>query len=183
MPGCGTYVNGYKIWQYELEWQEHKAARSGYLFFGAPNERSTAVPQRDFYLYFIQPNDPPGLKMKSSAMRSSSGLREPMRNSRPRSRTMRLRWIWPQPRPATPRPPTNPRPTGPSKTGAVAPEAHEQRLRGDLSGTHQDHDRMGCGACFQQAKLAGCQLHTQLSRYGQHDSWRLSGSLFRRPGS
>ena len=57
-----TYVTGYKIWQQELVWQEHKAARSGYLFFGAPNERSTAVPQRDFYLYFIQPNDPPHFK-------------------------------------------------------------------------------------------------------------------------
>ena len=54
-----TYVTGYKIWQHELTWQEHRAARTGYLFFGAPNERSTAVPQRDFYLYFIQPNDPP----------------------------------------------------------------------------------------------------------------------------
>lgn len=54
-----TYVSGYKIWQHELIWQERKAARSGYLFFGAPNERSTAVPQRDFYIYFIQPNDPP----------------------------------------------------------------------------------------------------------------------------
>ena len=57
-----TYVTGYKIWQHELEWQEHKAARTGYLFFGAPNERSTAVPQRDYYLYFIQPNDPPRFK-------------------------------------------------------------------------------------------------------------------------
>jgi hypothetical protein len=49
-----TYVTGYKIWQHELVWQEHKAARSGYLFFGSPDERSTAAPQRDFYLYFIQ---------------------------------------------------------------------------------------------------------------------------------
>jgi len=57
-----TYVTGYKIWQHELVWQDHKAARTGYLFFGAPNERSTAVPQRDFYLYFIQPNDPPRFK-------------------------------------------------------------------------------------------------------------------------
>jgi hypothetical protein len=57
-----TYVTGYKIWQHELVWQEHKAARTGYLFFGAPNERSTAVPQRDFYLYFTQPNDPPRFK-------------------------------------------------------------------------------------------------------------------------
>ena len=54
-----TYVTGYKIWQHELVWQDHKAARIGYLFFGAPNERSTAVPARDFYIYFIQPNDPP----------------------------------------------------------------------------------------------------------------------------
>jgi len=57
-----TYVTGYKIWQHELVWQDHKAARSGYLFFGAPNERSTAVPTRDFYIYFIQPNDSPRFK-------------------------------------------------------------------------------------------------------------------------
>lgn len=57
-----TYVTGYKIWQHELIWRERKAARTGYLFFGAPNERSTAVPQRDFYIYFIQPNDPPRFK-------------------------------------------------------------------------------------------------------------------------
>ena len=54
-----THVTGYKIWEHELTWQERLAARVGYLFFGAPNERSTAVPQRDFYLYFIQPYDAP----------------------------------------------------------------------------------------------------------------------------
>ncbi|MCH7944759.1 MAG: ATP-binding protein, partial [Armatimonadetes bacterium] len=57
-----TYVTGYRIWEHELEWRERKAARQGYLFFGAPNERSTAVPPRDFYLYFIQPHDPPPFK-------------------------------------------------------------------------------------------------------------------------
>ena len=57
-----TYVTGYKIWQHELVWQERKAARTGYLFFGAPNERSTAVPQRDFYIYFLQPHDAPRFK-------------------------------------------------------------------------------------------------------------------------
>lgn len=31
-----TYVTGYRIWQHELIWQERKAARTGYLFFGAP---------------------------------------------------------------------------------------------------------------------------------------------------
>ncbi len=53
-----TYVTGYKIWQHEIEWLERKAARQGYLFFGAPNERSTATPPRDFYLYFLQAIDP-----------------------------------------------------------------------------------------------------------------------------
>ncbi len=57
-----TYVTGYKIWQHELEWLERKAARQGYLFFGAPNERSTAVPPRDFYIYFIQPFEHPHFK-------------------------------------------------------------------------------------------------------------------------
>ena len=54
-----TYVTGYRIWEHELEWRERHASRKGYLFFGSPNERSTAVPPRDFYLYFIQPHDPP----------------------------------------------------------------------------------------------------------------------------
>ncbi|MBF0096963.1 MAG: ATP-binding protein [Magnetococcales bacterium] len=57
-----TYVTGFHIWQHELEWRERKASRLGYLFFGAPNERSTAAPPRDFYLYFIQPFDPPRYK-------------------------------------------------------------------------------------------------------------------------
>lgn len=45
-----TLVPGYSIWEYELEWRERKASRLGYLFFGAPNERSTARPHREFYL-------------------------------------------------------------------------------------------------------------------------------------
>ena len=57
-----SYVTGYKIWEHELEWLERKTTRQGYLFFGAPNERSTAVPPRDFYLYFIQPFDAPHFK-------------------------------------------------------------------------------------------------------------------------
>jgi len=53
------YVCGYQIWEHEIEWREHKITRRGYLFFGAPNERSTAQPQWDFYLYFLQPFEPP----------------------------------------------------------------------------------------------------------------------------
>ena len=71
-----TYVTGYQIWQHELEWLERKAARQGYLFFGAPNERSTAVPPRDFYLYFIQPFDPPHFKDEKKARRAVPALGE-----------------------------------------------------------------------------------------------------------
>ncbi len=62
-----TYVTNYRIWLHELEWTTKKATRQGYLFFGAPNERSTAAPSRDFYLYFIPPFDPPPYKKEKNA--------------------------------------------------------------------------------------------------------------------
>ncbi|RJR29735.1 MAG: ATP-binding protein [Desulfobacteraceae bacterium] len=61
-PNMPFYKGTYQIWEHEIEWQEHKATRRGYLFFGTPNERPTAIPPRDFYLYFIQPFDPPHFK-------------------------------------------------------------------------------------------------------------------------
>lgn len=61
-PEAPAHVSGYRIWEHELEWREHRAGRSGYLFFGAPNERSTAQPPRDFYIYFIQPFEAPYFK-------------------------------------------------------------------------------------------------------------------------
>lgn len=61
-PDAAQYVPGYRIWEHELEWTERKAGRSGYLFFGAPNQRSTAQPPRDFYLYFLQVYDVPVFK-------------------------------------------------------------------------------------------------------------------------
>lgn len=57
-----VYVPGYRIWSHEVAWPGHGVTRSGYLFFGAPNERSTAQPPRDFYLYFIQPYEPPAFE-------------------------------------------------------------------------------------------------------------------------
>ena len=62
-----TYVSGYRIWQHELIWPERRAARQGYLFFGSPCDRSTAVPPRDFYIYFIQPVEPPRFKDEGKA--------------------------------------------------------------------------------------------------------------------
>ena len=50
-----TYVTNYRIWFYELPWAERKVTRSGYLFFGTPDERSTAQPPRDFYVYMLPP--------------------------------------------------------------------------------------------------------------------------------
>ena len=61
-PDAAPYIGGYRIWEHEVEWRERLAGRSGYLFFGAPNERSTAQPPRDFYLYFLQPFDLPYFK-------------------------------------------------------------------------------------------------------------------------
>ncbi|NCC27527.1 MAG: ATP-binding protein [Gammaproteobacteria bacterium] len=66
-PEAPAYVAGYRIWEHELEWRERQAGRSGYLFFGAPNERSTAQPPRDFYIYFIQPFEPPYFKDERKA--------------------------------------------------------------------------------------------------------------------
>ncbi len=48
-----AHVPGMRIWAYEVEWPGHKVTRPGYLFFGSPNERSTAQPPRTFYLYFL----------------------------------------------------------------------------------------------------------------------------------
>lgn len=56
------YVAGYRIWEYELPWRDRGVTRLGYLFMGAPNERSTAQPPRDFYVYFLQPYDPPSFR-------------------------------------------------------------------------------------------------------------------------
>lgn len=57
-----TYVTNYRIWLHELPWHAKKVTRQGYIFFGAPNERSTAQPPRDFYIYLLQPFAPPKFK-------------------------------------------------------------------------------------------------------------------------
>lgn len=53
------YRSGFRLWPHELLWADRKVTRPGYLFLGTPNERSTAQPPRDFYLYMVQPFDPP----------------------------------------------------------------------------------------------------------------------------
>jgi hypothetical protein len=58
-----------QIWQYQIEWQERRVERMGYLFFGAPNDRPTAQPERDFYVYFIQPFDKPEVRRQQPVRR------------------------------------------------------------------------------------------------------------------
>lgn len=57
-----SYIAGFRIWEHELNWHAQKVTRPGYLFFGAPNQRSTAQPERDFYIYMLQPYDLPKFK-------------------------------------------------------------------------------------------------------------------------
>ena len=51
-----------QMWSHELRWPDKNVTRPGWLFLGSPNERETAKPPLDYYLYFIQPKNPPKLK-------------------------------------------------------------------------------------------------------------------------
>ena len=51
-----------QMWRHQLRWPEKNVTRQGWLFLGSPNERETAKPPLDYYLYFIQPRNPPKLK-------------------------------------------------------------------------------------------------------------------------
>jgi len=42
-----------RLWNYELLWADHNVERPGWLFFGFPNQRSTAKPPRDFYAFLL----------------------------------------------------------------------------------------------------------------------------------
>lgn len=48
-----TYRTGFKIWTHTIDWKSHKTYRSGYIFFGNPNQKSTTHPQQNFYMYFM----------------------------------------------------------------------------------------------------------------------------------
>lgn len=48
-----TYRRNFRIWEHHIEWQSHKCSRTGYIFMGNPNERSTTQPQQHFYIFFM----------------------------------------------------------------------------------------------------------------------------------
>ena len=67
-----THVPGHRIWEYEVPWESQTVNRPGYLFLGAMDERDTAKPPRDFYVYFLPPFSTANRTTTRSRMRSSS---------------------------------------------------------------------------------------------------------------
>ena len=49
------YVQGFEIYERDINWASHNIFREGYLFMGIPGERSTAQPERDFYIHIMPP--------------------------------------------------------------------------------------------------------------------------------
>ena len=47
------HASGFRVWERELPWLDRGTTRRGYLLFGSPSDRSTAIPPRDFYLFFL----------------------------------------------------------------------------------------------------------------------------------
>lgn len=59
------YVSGFEIYQRDLNWDSHNIFREGYLFLGLPGERSTAQPERDFYIHIMPPYSSSGIAVKN----------------------------------------------------------------------------------------------------------------------
>lgn len=57
--GDNPHVTGHKIYTHDVLWHDRNVERPGYLLFGTPNERSTAAPPLEFYVYFPQAFAPP----------------------------------------------------------------------------------------------------------------------------
>lgn len=59
------YVPEFEIYQRDLNWDSHNIFREGYLFLGLPGERSTAQPERDFYIHIMPPYSTAGVTVKN----------------------------------------------------------------------------------------------------------------------
>lgn len=59
------YVTNFNIYEYDLNWESHNMFREGYLFMGLPGERSTAQPERDFYIHIMPPFDAAGTTVQN----------------------------------------------------------------------------------------------------------------------
>jgi len=47
------HVTNFKIYQHTLNWHSHNIFRHGYVFMGTPDNRPTAYPPEDYYIYFL----------------------------------------------------------------------------------------------------------------------------------
>ncbi|MDR6770761.1 DUF6079 family protein [Azospirillum sp. BE72] len=54
------YREDHLLWERELVWAARGVERRGYLIFGGAEQRPTAVPERDFRVYLLQPFEPRG---------------------------------------------------------------------------------------------------------------------------
>lgn len=59
------YVPEFEIYQRDLNWDSHNIFREGYLFLGLPGERSTAQPERDFYIHIMPPYSTGSIAVKN----------------------------------------------------------------------------------------------------------------------
>ena len=59
------YVTNFNIYEYDLNWDSHNIYREGYLFMGLPEQRSTAQPERDFYIHIMPLYDEQGSNIKN----------------------------------------------------------------------------------------------------------------------
>ena len=62
---ANQYVTNFNIYEYDLNWDSHHIFREGYLFMGLPGERSTAQPERDFYIHIMPPYDNGGINVQN----------------------------------------------------------------------------------------------------------------------
>ena len=62
---ANQYVQGFEIYQRDLNWDSHNIFREGYLFLGLPGERSTAQPERDFYIHIMPPYSSGSIAVKN----------------------------------------------------------------------------------------------------------------------
>ena len=49
------HVTNFRIYEHTLNWKSHSIFRRGYLFLGTPENRPTAQPPEDYYIYFLPP--------------------------------------------------------------------------------------------------------------------------------
>ena len=54
------HVTNFQIYEHTLNWASHNIFRRGYLFLGTPENRPTAQPPEDYYIYFLPPYGPAG---------------------------------------------------------------------------------------------------------------------------